>query len=52
MTRSQIYIEFIEWQNISIIDKGEQNDKQDKHGDQPIHIGSVDIPIGDSEGDT
>jgi len=27
MTRSQIYIEFIELQNISIKDKGETNDK-------------------------
>jgi hypothetical protein len=52
MTRSQIYIEFIELLNISIKDKGETNDKQDKLGDQPIHIGSVDLPIGGGETDT
>ena len=52
MTRSQIYIEFIELRNISIKGKGETNDKQDKLGDQPIHIGSVDISIGDRETDT
>jgi hypothetical protein len=52
MTRSQIYIEFIELLNISIKDKGETNDKQDKLGYQLIHIGSVDLPIGGSETDT
>jgi len=38
--------------NISIKDKGETNDKQDKLGDQSIHFGSVDLPIGGSEADT
>ena len=38
------YIEFIELPNISIKDKGDINDKQDKPGDQPIHIGIVDLP--------
>jgi hypothetical protein len=28
------------------------NDEQDKLGDQPKHIGSVDLPIGGSENDT
>ena len=39
------YTEFIELQNISIKDKGETNDKQDKLGDQSKHFGLVDLPI-------